>query len=175
MGYDVWLANARGNTYSRSHARLSPGSKEFWDFSWHEIGFWDLPTVVDHIVERTNVPQMDYIGHSQGFTIFLVMCTLRPEYQTLFKTVIGMSPIAFLAHLPNPYLRTLAKNSDAVELLLNVLNINELLPSNEVNVALANLLCRETSPAQELCANLLFMAIGPDPIHLNRVSAGAYN
>lgn len=170
MGYDVWLGNARGNTYSRQHSRLSPESKEFWDFSWHEIGYWDLPTIVDHVVERTNVPQMDYIGHSQGFTIFLVMSILRPHYQSLFRTVIGMSPIAFLANLPNPFLRLLAKNSDAVELLLNVLNINELLPSNEANVALANLLCRESSPSQELCANLLFLAIGPDPIHLNRVS-----
>lgn len=37
-GYDVWLGNARGNSYSRRHTRLTADEKAFWDFSWHEIG-----------------------------------------------------------------------------------------------------------------------------------------
>lgn len=33
-GYDVWLGNARGNTYSRNHTKWNPDvdKKEFWDF-----------------------------------------------------------------------------------------------------------------------------------------------
>lgn len=42
-GFDVWLGNARGNTYSTNHATIKAfGSREdrekFWTFSWHEIG-----------------------------------------------------------------------------------------------------------------------------------------
>lgn len=165
----MWLGNARGNTYSRTHSTLNSDSRSFWQFSWHEIGLYDLPTIVSHINRTTEAKQIDYIGHSQGVTTFLVMNILREEYQQYFRTVIAMSPIAFLNHLENPYLRFLAKNSEKVELLLELLKIDELLPSNQLNGMLANLMCSESSPSADLCANLLFLAIGPDPIHLNRV------
>lgn len=31
-GYDVWLTNARGNTYSKKHVNVSPEDESFWDF-----------------------------------------------------------------------------------------------------------------------------------------------
>ncbi len=43
IGYDVWLGNNRGNKYSRSHISLNPDKdKNFWDFSFHEMGKYDL-------------------------------------------------------------------------------------------------------------------------------------
>ena len=31
-GFDVWLGNFRGNTYSRAHCSLLPSQKDFWHF-----------------------------------------------------------------------------------------------------------------------------------------------
>lgn len=32
-GFDVWMGNSRGNKYSRSHIRLNPKKRQFWNFS----------------------------------------------------------------------------------------------------------------------------------------------
>lgn len=31
-GYDVWLGNARGSTYSKNHISLNPKSDKFWNY-----------------------------------------------------------------------------------------------------------------------------------------------
>ena len=53
-GYDVWINNSRGNTYSRKHIFLDPDndSAEFWDFGWEEMGRFDIPAVVDYILDQ---------------------------------------------------------------------------------------------------------------------------
>ena len=33
LGYDVWLGNARGNTYSRSHVNMTADDPDFWKFT----------------------------------------------------------------------------------------------------------------------------------------------
>lgn len=60
LGYDVWLGNARGNTYSRHHVSMSNSDKKYWDFSFHEMAIYDLPAEIDFIYNhrRSKIKRM---------------------------------------------------------------------------------------------------------------------
>ncbi|KOB52045.1 Lipase, partial [Operophtera brumata] len=94
-GYDVWMGNARGNTYSRRHSVLKPESKAFWQFSWHEIGYYDLPAMIDYVTKETGVEKLQYVGFSQGTTVFWVMASTRPEYNDKIIAMQALAPIAY--------------------------------------------------------------------------------
>merc|ERR1712198_272623 len=55
-GFDVWLGNARGNTYSRSHTTLTPKKSAFWEFTFDEIAAQDVPTMVDYVLQGHYLP-----------------------------------------------------------------------------------------------------------------------
>jgi pimeloyl-ACP methyl ester carboxylesterase len=64
MGYDVWLGNNRGTVFSYRHVNLTVKDDEYWDFSFHEMGKYDVPTNVDFILQKTGAEKLTYIGHS---------------------------------------------------------------------------------------------------------------
>lgn len=67
-GYDVFLTNSRGNFYSRKHIYKNPDDPKsgFWNFSFYEMGIYDLPAVIDYVRKTTCSQKIYYIGHSQG-------------------------------------------------------------------------------------------------------------
>ncbi|XP_020807259.1 lipase 1 [Drosophila serrata] len=102
-GYDVWLANCRGNRYSRSHVKLNPNTdKAYWSFSWHEIGMYDLPAMIDAVLAKTGYQKLSYFGHSQGTTSFFVMASSRPEYNAKIHLMSALAPVAFMRHMKTP-------------------------------------------------------------------------
>ena len=81
-GYDVWLGNYRGNTYSRNHTFLNPDAlfnHKFWDFTWDEMAKYDIPSMVEKVLEVTGEEEIFYAGHSMGTTAFMAMGHYRPD------------------------------------------------------------------------------------------------
>ncbi|XP_012225601.1 lipase 3-like isoform X2 [Linepithema humile] len=130
-GFDVWLANARGNTYSKCHKYYSTKDREFWNFSWHEIGYYDIPAMIDYVLEKTGHSQLYYIGHSQGTTAFYVMGSERPEYNAKVKTMISLAPIAFLSNQRSPLLKLIVHFYSLMEWGSHICNIHEWFPRNK--------------------------------------------
>lgn len=103
-GYDVWLGNSRGSSYSLKHSNhKSFGTlnhrKDFWSFSLDEIGYYDIPASIDYVLNATGESKLHYIGHSQGCTVFFMMASERPEYQNKIQTMHAMAPAVFLSNV----------------------------------------------------------------------------
>lgn len=71
-------------------------------FSFHELGVYDLPATIDHVLKVTRREKLLYIGHSQGSTQFWVMTSVRPEYNEKVALAIGLAPAAFTGNLRGP-------------------------------------------------------------------------
>lgn len=65
-GYDVWLGNNRGGKYSLKNDKYTVKDAEFWDFSFQEMGRYDVPAFLKFIKAKTGVDKVPYIGHSEG-------------------------------------------------------------------------------------------------------------
>ncbi|XP_017494240.1 PREDICTED: lipase 1-like, partial [Rhagoletis zephyria] len=94
--YDVWLANLRGSAYARSHTQFSADSSDYWSFSFHEMGAYDLPAIMDHIGNESSFQQLLLIGHSQAVNAFLVLCSIHPDYNERILLMQALAPIVQL-------------------------------------------------------------------------------
>ena len=60
----MWLSNNRGTRFCQSHVNYTTREREFWDFSWEEMGVYDTPAVIDYVLNKTKLEKINYIGHS---------------------------------------------------------------------------------------------------------------
>lgn len=98
MGFDVWLGNNRGNKYSKLHKAKNDDSK-YWDFSFQEMGRYDIPAMIKKITYATGCERLSYIGHSQGTSQMFAALTdpLTAEYvNSKLDLFIALAPIVFL-------------------------------------------------------------------------------
>ncbi|CAH0547936.1 unnamed protein product [Brassicogethes aeneus] len=169
MGYDVWMPNARGTHYSDKHKWLKRSDSDFWKFSWHEIGKYDIPAVIDHVLNTTNKPQVAYVGHSQGTTVFFVMGSERPEYQPKISVAVMLAPSVFLNHTRNPALTRFAPLYRTMDRIMNTLNFFEFkFGISDENVR--NFFKSMCSPNgwTDFCLEILSLITGPESKNFNR-------
>ena len=68
-GYDVWMGNNRGTQFSTGHVKYDrKKDREYWYFSWEQMGLYDVPANINKIKEVTGYKNISYVGHSEGTT-----------------------------------------------------------------------------------------------------------
>ncbi|KYN38026.1 Lipase 1 [Trachymyrmex septentrionalis] len=165
-GYDVWLGNNRGNVYSRNHTWLSPTDRDFWDFSYHELGIYDLPAMIDYILHTTGYEKIYYVGHSEGTTQFWVMASEKSEYNSKIILMIGLAPAAFIGNIRGP-VRKLAKLTYFGVWVGETFGYPEFRSRSDWAKFVSNLFCQRAASTQFICSNILFLVAGFSRAELN--------
>uniref|UniRef100_A0A8D2MCU3 Lipase n=1 Tax=Zonotrichia albicollis TaxID=44394 RepID=A0A8D2MCU3_ZONAL len=104
-GYDVWIGNNRGSSWSRRHRSLSTASEEFWDFSFHEMAVYDLPAMVGFILMQTEQKQLFYVGHAQGSSLGFIAFSSLPHLAKKIKLFFALAPVYTFHHVRGPVLK----------------------------------------------------------------------
>ncbi|KAM4851674.1 lysosomal acid lipase/cholesteryl ester hydrolase-like isoform 1-T6 [Thomomys bottae] len=169
-GFDVWMGNSRGNTWSRKHKTLSVSQDEFWAFSLDEMATYDLPASIDYILNKTGQEQLFYVGHSQGTAIGFIGFSQIPELAKKIKMFFALAPVVSLDFSSSP-LTMLGVFSDGF--LEDIFGHKEFLPNNIVIKWLSTHFCPH-HVLEELCGNLYFLLFGVDERNLNMSRVDVY-
>lgn len=143
-GYDVWLTNSRGSTYSMNHTRLNARLDwRYWDFSFHEIGLYDLPAQIDYILQLRHRKSLGFVGHSQGNLAMFVLQSLQPQWADKVKPFVAMAPIAFIPDVYYGAVRFLVRILSPVVTTtsLNRVLKGQILPKSEATSQSLDLVC----------------------------------
>ncbi|KAL3309628.1 hypothetical protein Ciccas_011824, partial [Cichlidogyrus casuarinus] len=166
-GYDVWLSNSRGSTYSQKHVKYDKKTLNFWEFSWDEMVYYDLPAMIDYILNRTAVEQIYYVGHSQGTEIFFAHMNQFPESQSRIKAMVALAPVAYLGNVESP-IHYMSPFCQELGSLVEWFGVGEFLPSNKLIKFLAMALC-EKDEVPLVCSNIIYLLAGFDKANTNKL------
>uniref|UniRef100_A0A8D0H7P1 Lipase n=1 Tax=Sphenodon punctatus TaxID=8508 RepID=A0A8D0H7P1_SPHPU len=106
-GYDVWMGNNRGTSFSRRHQKFSVDQEEFWDFSFQEMAKYDLPAMIFFILQKTGQKQLHYVGYSQGCTIAFIAFSSMPKLAQRIKMLFALAPVVSTKHSKSPAVKLL--------------------------------------------------------------------
>nr|XP_035935253.1 lysosomal acid lipase/cholesteryl ester hydrolase isoform X2 [Halichoerus grypus] len=169
-GFDVWLGNSRGNTWSRKHKTLSVSQNEFWTFSFDEMANYDLPASINFILNKTGQEQVYYVGHSQGTTIGFIAFSRIPELAKKVKMFFALAPVASVSFSTSP----LCKLGGFPEFLLkDMFGVKEFFPQSTVLKWLSVHVCSHVI-LKELCGNAFFILCGFNERNLNMSRVPVY-
>ncbi|XP_055678049.1 lipase 3-like [Lutzomyia longipalpis] len=153
--FDVWMGNTRGSFYSNRHISPSVTSRKFWKFSWHEIGFYDIPAFINFILDYTKQPNLHYIGHSQGSTVFFVMTSLLPHFNDKVKSMQALAPAVFMSNVKSPLIRILARFVNVLTLTWDVFQLEQVVAGDNLFNKIAKVLCQANDFSLEICSNIM--------------------
>nr|XP_028585530.1 lipase member M-like [Podarcis muralis] len=169
-GYDVWIINTRGNSWSRRHKTLSIDQEAFWNFSFHEIAIYDIPATINFILRKTKQEGLYFIGYSQGGTLGLIALSLRPQLAQKVKLFMTLAPIYTFVGTSGPAVLILNLPDGLMKLIWGKKEFVFL--SNKLKTLMAKFCSYPVM--DEICIQFMFLGSGRNPNNLNVTRIDAY-
>ncbi|CAH1708719.1 unnamed protein product [Chironomus riparius] len=173
-GYEVFMGNSRGSKYSTHHKKYDTESTDYWKFSYHEIGMYDLPAMIDYSLKLSKSDKIFYIGHSQATTEVLTLLALKPEYN---KKIIQSHLLGTIGAYTDPprIPKMLAATYPLIKDIAIHLPYVNFGPGNRVAAMANKVLCTENFPLA-LCHLSHYLLLGGDPnsIFMPNISPAVY-
>lgn len=163
-GFDVWLGNIRGNTYSTNHTTLSTKDPLFWDFSFDEMAAIDLPEMIEYVLNTVNAADLMYVGHSQGTEIAFIEFSRNKELAQRINFYVALAPVARITHVEG-FFKWISWFVPTVEEFLEKFGINEFMPSYLLLKEFSVLFCPLVH--ETLCEEVFFALAGFDADNFN--------
>ncbi|XP_043373917.1 lysosomal acid lipase/cholesteryl ester hydrolase-like [Dermochelys coriacea] len=169
-GYDVWIGNSRGNTWSRRHVTLSVHQKKFWAFSFDELAKYDLPAVINFIVQKTGQEQLYYVGHSQGTTVAFIAFSTMPLLAQRIKMYFALAPVVTMKYAKSPLTKLALLPNSIIKIFFGN---KDFLPHTYFGEVVAVEFCSHMR-LSEICGNILFVLCGFNEKNLNMSRVHVY-
>ena len=116
------------------------------------MAYYDIPAVLDYIIENTIHPQVNILGHSQGTMItWAFLTTHHDRVEGKIKSVSAWAPVARVDHATSRACTWFTKIPYIKE-ITDLLGINVLMPRNFLESEVQLLLCKYVAI---MCVDLL--------------------
>ena len=155
-GYAVYLLNGRGSPLSLRHQKFSYRMKEFWDFTFEDLGF-DTIAALDYMHAQHGKKAV-YVGHSQG--AIQMMASLADDRfrsrlsEKLLLTHL-LAPVICMSRSESSVLKMIGNNIGLVTSVVETLGIfksqSHRLPDGYVIRAIEHFLNRLCSIDKRIC------------------------
>eukprot|EP01132_Coremiostelium_polycephalum_P002495 gene2495-3087_t len=167
-GFDVWINNVRGTTYSNSNTHLDPNLQPFWQFSFDEMAQYDVPTAINYILNVTGKDDLGYVGHSQGTTIAFI-AFMDPVLASKINLFVALAPVVQVTHCKSEFLLALADFN--IDVLFEIIGDKSFLASTPFLNKILPYLCKNEP---SICQNSLALIMGWDTQNINNTRLPVY-
>ncbi|XP_063695994.1 lipase 3-like [Culicoides brevitarsis] len=161
-GIDVWLGNVRGTSLSQRHKTLTIDDAAFWDYSMHEMGTIDIPSMIDYILDVTAQKKLHYVGFSMGGTNFFIMTSSVPTVNEKISSAHLIAPATFLGNIPSSLIRQVAANAPIIHADWELWGVQRLGFTPDLFTSTVNAICGQSKFMQEICKSTIVRVIGAE-------------
>lgn len=151
------MGNVRGSKFAMKHRSIDPQTREFWRFSFHEIGIYDISALIDYVLSVTQKTSLFFVAHNQGTTALMVLLSSKPDYNDKIIHAHLMAPIVFMDN-PHPLVMFGAEDNLRASRLLG--NFNFFSISNLANLIIDAYCADKSYESMAYCTNLWFFLFG---------------